>query len=319
VTQLQQTLLRKHCSEIQQHNELWGRVPVKRLFLAGFAVSAMIAPAIAADMPVPAAPIVTWTGYYVGANAGYALSTNSSVNSVGIPNQCTATADVGCTGSIFNPANIFSQASAQAATFTTPSGRSGGFIGGGQFGYNYQFGANSVMGLEADLQAMTGSSHSSTLVSVTPVPGFPGFPINQTATVSTKLDYVGTIRARAGYLWTPNFLLYFTAGLAYGQAEINSSITQNVVEPPAITPYSGAGTDSNVRFGGAIGGGLEWLIAQNWSVKAEYLYVGLGTANVNLSLVNVDHVNGGSLSTTAVATSARFNENIVRGGLNYHF
>jgi outer membrane immunogenic protein len=292
---------------------------VKRLFLAGFAVSAMIAPAIAADMPVPAAPIVTWTGYYVGANAGYSLSTNSSVNSVGIPNPCTALADVGCTGSVFNPANVFSQTSAQAATFTTPSGRSGGFIGGGQFGYNYQFGANSVLGLEADLQAMTGSSHSFTLVSATPVTGFPGVPINQTATVSTKLDYVGTIRARAGYLWTQNFLIYVTAGLAYGEAEINSSITQSVAGPPQFTPYSGAGTDSNLRFGGAIGGGIEWLIAQNWSVKAEYLYVGLGTANVNLSLVNVDHINTGNLSSTAVATSARFNENMVRGGLNYHF
>jgi outer membrane immunogenic protein len=292
---------------------------VKKLFLAGFAVSAMIAPAIAADMPVPAAPVVTWTGYYVGGNAGYALSTNSSANSVGIPNVCTALSDIGCTGSVFTTANIYSQTSAQAATFATSSGRSGGFIGGGQFGYNYQFGSNGVVGLEADLQAMTGSSHSSTVVSTTPVPGFVGFPINQTATVSTKLDYVGTIRARAGYLWTPNFLLYFTAGLAYGEAEINSSITQSVTGPPQFTPYSGAGTGSNLRFGGAIGAGLEWMIAQNWSVRGEYLYVGLGTATVNSTLINVDHINGGNLSSTAVVTSARFNENIARGALNYHF
>ena len=62
-----------------------------------------------------------------------------------------------------------------------------------------------------------------------------------------------------------------------------------------------------------------WMIAQNWSVRGEYLYVGLGTANVNSTLVNTDHINGGSLSTTAVVTSARFNENIARGALNYHF
>jgi outer membrane immunogenic protein len=280
----------------------------------------MIAPAIAADMPVPAAPIVTWTGYYVGANAGYSLSTNSSVNSVGIPNVCTATGNVGCAGSNSNPPNIYSQVSAQAADFSTPSGgRNGGFIGGGQFGYNYQFGTSTVVGLEADLQAVTGSSHSSTLVSSTPVTGFPGVPVNQTATVSTKLDYVGTIRARAGYLWTQNFLLYFTAGLAYGKAEINSSITQSVAGPPQFTPYSATGSDSNVRFGGAIGAGLEWMIAQNWSVRGEYLYVGLGTASVNSTLINVDHVNGGNLSSVAVVTSARFNENIARGALNYHF
>jgi outer membrane immunogenic protein len=293
---------------------------VKKLLLAGFAVSALIAPAIAADMPVPAAPIITWTGFYVGANAGYALSTNSSVNSVGLATPCTATSSVGCVGlPNFNPPNVYSQSSAQAATFSTPSGRNGGFIGGGQFGYNYQFGSNTVVGFEADLQAMTGSSHTSTLVSATPAPTFPGFPVNQTATVSTKLDFIGTVRARAGYLWTQNFLVYITAGLAYGEAEINSSITQNVAAPPQFTPYSAVATDSNLRFGGAIGAGLEWMIAQNWSVRGEYLYVGLGTANVNSTLVNTDHINGGSLSTTAVVTSARFNENIARGALNYHF
>jgi outer membrane immunogenic protein len=291
---------------------------VKKLFLAGFAVSALIAPAIAADMPVPAAPIVTWTGFYVGANAGYALSTNSSVNSVGLPNPCTATGNVGCSGSVFNPANVFGLTSAQAATFSTPSGRNGGFIGGGQFGYNYQFGSNTVVGLEADLQAMTGSGHSFTSVSATPVTGFLGSPVNQTATVSTKLDFIGTVRARAGYLWTPNFLVYLTAGLAYGEAEINSSITQNVVGA-GLTPYSATVTDSNLRFGGAIGAGLEWMIAQNWSVRGEYLYVGLGTATVNSTLISVDHINGGNLSSVAVVTSARFNENIARGALNYHF
>jgi outer membrane immunogenic protein len=292
---------------------------VKRLLLAGFAASALIAPAIAADMPVPAAPVVTWTGFYVGGNAGYALSTNSSVNSVGLPNPCTATGNVGCAGlPNFNPPNAYSLSAAQAATFSTPSGRNGGFIGGGQVGWNYQFGSNTVVGFEADLQTLTGSSHSFTSVSATPAPTFPGFPVNQTATVSTKLDFIGTVRARAGYLWTQNFLVYITAGLAYGEAEINSNITQSVVAP-GFTPYSAVATDSNVRFGGAIGAGLEWMIAQNWSVRGEYLYVGLGTANVNSTLVNTDHINGGSLSTTAVVTSARFNENIARGALNYHF
>jgi outer membrane immunogenic protein len=292
---------------------------VKKLLLAGFAVSALSAHAVAADMPVPAAPVVTWTGFYVGGNAGYALSTNSSVNSVGLPNPCTATGNIGCVGvPNFNPPDVYSLSAAQAATFSTPSGRNGGFIGGGQFGWNYQFGSNTVVGFEADLQAMTGSSHSFTLVSATPAPTFPGFPVNQTATVSTKLDFIGSVRARAGYLWTPNFLVYVTAGLAYGEAEINSSITQSVVSA-GLTPYSATVTDSNLRFGGAIGAGLEWMIAQNWSVRGEYLYIGLGTASVNSTLVNVDHINGGNLSTTAVVTSARFNENIARGALNYHF
>jgi outer membrane immunogenic protein len=114
---------------------------VKKLLLAGFAVSALIAPAIAADMPVPAAPVATWTGFYVGANAGYALSTNSSVNSVGLPNNCTDPLAIGCQGLPgFFGSNSVGLASAQAATFSTPTSRQGGALYGGQFGYNYQIG-----------------------------------------------------------------------------------------------------------------------------------------------------------------------------------
>jgi outer membrane immunogenic protein len=297
---------------------------VKKLLLAGFAVSALSAPAIAADMPVPAAPVATWTGFYVGANAGYALS-NTSVNGVGLPNNCTAAVNIGCIGLPgFVGTNVYGLTSAQAATFSTPSSQNGGFLGGGQFGYNYQLGTNSVIGLEADLQAMANNNHaftfaSSTTVPGTAVPGFQGFPVNQTATVSTKLDFLGTIRARAGYLWTPEFLLYITAGLAYGEAELNSTITQNTL---GFAPYTAVGSSSNVRFGGAIGAGLEWMLFRNWSVRAEYLYVGLdnrGAETANSALINRDVVNGGNLSSVTVLTSARFNENIARGAVNYHF
>jgi outer membrane immunogenic protein len=293
---------------------------VKKLLLAGFAMSALIAPAMAADMPVPAAPTVTWTGFYLGGNGGWGLSTNNSVNSVGVPGLCS---DVAAPGCFFFPGfnNIYSNASAAAATFSTPANRNGGFVAGGQFGYNYQTTASTVVGLEADLQA-TGGSHSFTFASVTPVAGFPGFPINQSATVSTKLDFLGTIRARGGWLWDPNFLTYVTGGIAYGQIELNSSITQNVPgTAPEFTAYTGTGSSKVVRFGGTIGAGLEWMVIPNWSVKAEYLYVGLGTPTVNSTLVNPSHAvpSNGNLSAASVVTSARFNDNIVRGGVNYHF
>ena len=56
--------------QVSSHN-WWGEVAVKKLLLAGFAVGALVAPAFAADMPVPVAPVITWTGMYVGANGGY--------------------------------------------------------------------------------------------------------------------------------------------------------------------------------------------------------------------------------------------------------
>jgi outer membrane immunogenic protein len=268
----------------------------------------------------------------MGANAGWGLSANNSVNSVGVPQQCSDTQSGGCVvvGAIppvFN--NIFSEASAAAATFSTPANRNGGFIAGGQFGYNYQAAANWVVGLEADLQA-TGQNHTFTFASITPVPGFDPFtglpfsPITQSATVSTKLDFLGTVRASGGYLWGPNFLTYVTAGLAYGQIELSSSITQNVVGgAPEFTPYTGVGTSKVVRFGGTIGAGVEWMVMQHWSVRAEYLYVGLGMASptVNSTLVNPSHAvpSNGNLSSATVVTSARFDDNIVRAGVNYRF
>jgi hypothetical protein len=95
VTQLQQTLLTERSRKVRQHNVFGGGVTVKRLLLAGFAMSALVAPAIAADMPVPA-PAATWTGFYIGANGGYAASADNTVNSVGLPGRCSALLDVGC-------------------------------------------------------------------------------------------------------------------------------------------------------------------------------------------------------------------------------
>jgi outer membrane immunogenic protein len=298
---------------------------VKKLLLAGLATSALIAPAMAADMPVPAAPTVTWTGFYIGVNGGWGMSIDNSVHSVGSPSQCTDIGIPACAGNVPPPngipANTYSGISAQAATFSTPSNTNGGFLGGGQFGYNFQATEKWVVGLEADLQA-TGGSHTFTFTGVTANPFNPGFPVNQTATLTTKLDFLGTIRASGGYLWDPNFLTYVTAGLAYGEIELSSTITQNVsMGAPEFTPYTAVGTSKVVRFGGTIGAGVEWMVMPHWSVRAEYLYVGLdkNTQTVNSTLLNSSHFGNGSLSAATVVTSARFDENIVRAGVNYRF
>jgi outer membrane immunogenic protein len=295
---------------------------VKKLLLAGLATSTLIAPAMAADMPVPAAPTTSWTGFYIGANGGWGMSIDNSVHSVGSPSQCTDFGNFVCAGlNPFFPPNTYSGFSAQAATFSTPSNTNGGFIGGGQFGYNFQAAEKWVVGLEADLQASS-NNHTFTFASVTANPFFPGFPVNQTATLTTRLDFLGTIRASGGYLWDPNFLTYITAGLAYGEIELSSTITQNVPGgAPEFTPYTAVGTTKVVRFGGTIGAGVEWMVMPHWSVRAEYLYIGLdkNTQTVNSTLVNSSHAGNGSLSAATVITSARFDENVFRGGVNYRF
>jgi outer membrane immunogenic protein len=289
---------------------------MKKLILASVSLAVMIVgPAIAADMPLkapvyapPAVPILGWTGFYGGVNAGYSWSSNS-VNTVGDPGPCTSPSP-GCTV----PPN-YSVTSAQAASFGAPSSRNG-FVGGGQIGVNKELATSLVAGLEADIQSFTSSNGSSTLVSSTQNPNFVGFPVNQTATVSTKLDYLGTVRGRVGFLVVPSFLAYATGGLAYGEANASTSIGQNLISL-GVAPYSGAGTISGTRVGWTVGGGFEWMFAQNWSVKAEYLYVDLGSVIYNVSPL-VSPLAGTIFSSATASSSVHFNDNIVRAGLNYH-
>jgi outer membrane immunogenic protein len=84
-----------------------------------------------------------------------------------------------------------------------------GVIGGVQTGYNYQFGTW-VWGFETDIQA-SGQKGGSTL-GVLPL---------TSVTTDRKLEWFGTSRARLGFLWSPNVLVYGTGGVAYGQEQRN--------------------------------------------------------------------------------------------------
>ena len=92
---------------------------------------------------------------------------------------------------------------------------------------------------------------------------------------------------------------------------------------PAIYPaVFSTGSFSGTRVGWTAGGGLEWLFAPNWSVKAEYLYYDLGSVTSNLTLTQINLLAVGGPAPWGVAgvrSTTRFNGNIVRAGLNYHF
>jgi len=289
----------------------------RRTLLASAGAMALAGPALAADLttrappPVflPPPPIFTWTGLYLGINAGYTWSNSNTVD--------TATTDVfGNPGLAGGPA--FGVASAALATGSVPA-KIDGFIGGGQIGYNYQFNSF-VVGIEADIQGVAASNGSTLVFSQAGVAGFPANPIDQNLSSSRRQDYLGTIRGRLGFTITPTVLVYGTGGLAYGQTKSSTSITQ-IVESDPLLPnhYSSFGSISNSRVGWTAGGGLEWLFAPNWSVKAEYLYYDLGSVTYALSpLQNFN--NAGVLFTAGAPVSrARFTGNIVRAGLNYHF
>ena len=162
--------------------------------------------------------------------------------------------------------------------------RSNGFTGGFQVGYNYQFG-NIVAGLEADLNLR---DLSSTLTSV-----------SGAATATTTSSYIGTVRPRLGIAAGP-FLLYGTAGLAYGSP--TTTITGNTGNPLSAT-------NSDMRYGWAAGAGVEYRLDRNWSLKAEYLHTDLGSTAIS----------GVAADGNTYSWNQTLIDNSIRLGINYRF
>ena len=277
------------------------------------AASAIAGTAFAADLPsrrapviVAPVPVMTWAGLYVGLNAGYTFSESSNVATSGFGTDINGLGNGG----------VYAAAAGALSTFNAnPKQR--GFIGGGQIGYNWQFGSF-VTGLEADIQHVAGGAKSSPLLSA----AFPvgGEGLGQFAIVERGINYLGTVRGRFGFTVTPTFLLYATGGLAYGGLKSSTAIEQQIFGAGAVVnPGFGYGSSTKTRIGYTVGAGGEWMFSPNWSAKIEYMYYDLGRSTYAVAPVVIS-TNGGTpfISATA-ATSQRTNGHIVRAGLNYHF
>jgi len=215
-----------------------------------------------------------WTGFYAGLNTGVAK--NNSGYTIADSHGPLAS------GSFYNPA----------------------FTVGGQAGYNYQVG-NFVYGLETDINYDT-TDDSSTGIAGTFTAGGPvGLPAGFGYTVNQQLDYFGTLRGRLGYTPADRLLLYVTGGLAYGY--VSSSTNLHFYDPSRFS-----GSSSGMQVGWTVGVGGEYALANNWSVKLEYLYVDLGS----MSYTYVGLPAGTSSTLTTTVNTA---QNVIRVGLNYKF
>jgi outer membrane immunogenic protein len=155
---------------------------------------------------------------------------------------------------------------------------SNGFIGGVQLGYNYQIN-QFVVGAEADFQ---GSS----------LKGETDF-VFQPVKLGTKLDWYGTVRARAGVLATDRLLVYATGGLAYGR-------TKTYIETPG-----GSASFSKSKAGWTVGAGVEYAVTDHVSLRTEYAYADLGKARV--------------FEQGALGFDRKVNFHSVKFGINYKF
>jgi outer membrane immunogenic protein len=257
----------------------------------------------AADMPLKArpptpAPLYTWTGFYFGGNAGYVRTQNTlSAAATPVPD-----ATLGVAAGV-------SEGLAALSSGSIPVGSGGGFIGGGQLGYNLQLSSFWVGGIETDIQGLSGSGSGSTTNTVVVV----GVPVTSTEAGSMSTKYLGTVRGRLGVLASPTYLIYGTGGLAYGGVNASASLAQS-----GTNGFVGAGAAalSDTRVGWTAGGGIEWIFARNWSGKVEYLHYDLGgatfasTPTSTLFAVPVYQT---------VQYNAAFKGDVVRGGINFHF
>ena len=162
-----------------------------------------------------------------------------------------------------------------------------GALVGGTAGYNLQV-APFVFGAEAD---MSKSWQSGSTAGIPPVSCPPGGP---TANCTTRLDWLGTLRLRAGYLVWHRFMPFVSGGFAAG--EVHGS-TDN-----------GGNGGSATRFGWTAGTGVEAKIFAGWPAKIEYLHVDLGTAGTIFVR-----------QPGAFPFNVSFSSDDVRAGLNYHF
>jgi outer membrane immunogenic protein len=267
-----------------------------RKIAIGIAAIAMLSgtPAFAADMavkapPPVAAPTYSWTGFYVGLNAGYGWANNGVSFINGDP-------------------TFYAFALANGAIPASLAIDERGFVGGGETGYNWQIN-NAVLGIETDLQYanITGTASTSTALTGSPF-HFP--PIGISA--QNKLEWFGTLRPRIGITVTPSFLVYATGGLAYGRVTSSAStVTTAFSGECGINTLCSNGSASLTRAGWTAGAGVEYALSAPWSLKVEYLYFDLGSVTYNMPSTLVP--------TAGMQGTTTFRENLVRAGVNYKF
>ncbi len=228
-----------------------GETPMRRAALALLASTSLSTPAIANSV----GPF-NWTGFYVGAHAGYSWGsiTGNRFQSVVTP-------------------STFTGPGITVTNFERTLEPEGG-LGGLHAGYNIQFGPW-VAGLEADI-FWTGQDSSFQLI--TPRRSLVSEEYIYQETVKAEVEYAGTFRARLGHAFGP-FLPYVTAG--FGWAHVSASINSSLREFTflGVTPINSVNivaAQSQTLVGWTLGAGFEYAFSPQWSARAEYLHIDLG-------------------------------------------
>jgi len=142
---------------------------------------------------------------------------------------------------------------------TTTDPDFGGYLIGGQVGYNIQTG-RVVLGVEADY----GGSNAHGGVSC---------PNAFLFTCNAELDRVASVTGRVGYTW--GRALFYAKG-GWTGADVTAFASSNNGTPflPSLTPVNG---ETKWQNGWTVGGGMEFALTDRFSAKAEYMHYDLGS------------------------------------------
>ncbi len=250
---------------------------INKILLSTVAVVALAGTALAADLPsrrappvfAPPPPIPVFT--WTGFYVG------------------------GQVGYEFGRDNGLAVATATGAGLSANGARNSGVLGGAHIGYNFSsqslpfigsflggFGSGVVVGIEGDVDGSSARARYA----------LGGINVN------SHDDIQGSIRGRLGYAFD-RFLVYGTGGAAFGDFRNNYV---NVIT-------GGADNMSHTRVGYTVGGGVEYAVTNNFSLRAEYRFSDFGTYTDFL----------GGATAGGVAVRHRDTENRVQGGFSYKF
>jgi high affinity Mn2+ porin len=222
-----------------------------------------------------APPAFSWAGLYLGASSGAGIPLHGGER---------LQAGSGFGSSVFD-------------LYPKSDTRTGVTVGV-QAGYNWQQGPW-VWGFETDLSLLDGRRTPNGVFPTSPA--YPGTPFF-TMSANANATYFASIRGRFGFAYD-RVLFYLTGGVAAGGVRGPATVSFG----PGVDFTSDRSQSSRAKY--AVGGGFEYAFADDWSARAEYLFL---SQSLNTQIFDDGNNN-------QYFSRVRNENHILRFGLNYHF
>ncbi len=244
-----------------------------------------------------AAQAADWNGWSAGLNIGY--NTSSTKTDYGyISSEAT---DPPGFEDIFGPAgpgvgNVDGDSAVDSAIIdgfiptSLGTDSSGSFTGGAQLGYDHQVG-QLVYGAQADFDWLNDVRTSTFAVDLD--------GLTNDATSTAGVQWLSTVRGRIG-VPIQNALFFASGGLAFGDTHASSAASAD----DGFNTDLYSGSNSGVRVGYAVGGGVALALSPKVTLTGEYLYYNLGTANYAVAPANEEAEGEDSPSARTTSSTA---------------